>query len=68
LALAYASAQTAILTFPAGWVGWVGGFGGWMEELELKQTLQFSFGLGLCKIWFRILVQYYNAVAAEYGA
>jgi hypothetical protein len=28
-----------------GGLGWVGG---WLEELELKQALQFSFGLGLC--------------------
>jgi hypothetical protein len=28
-----------------GCVGWVG----WLEELELKKALQFSFGLGLCK-------------------
>ena len=31
---------------------WVGGgwVGGWLEELELKQALQFSFGLGLCNL------------------
>ena len=23
--------------------------GGWLEDLELKQAIQFSFGLGLCK-------------------
>jgi hypothetical protein len=27
-------------------VDWVG----WLEELELKQALQFSFGIGLCNI------------------
>jgi hypothetical protein len=33
-----------------GWLvgGWLAG--GWLEELELKQPLQISFGLGLCKI------------------
>jgi hypothetical protein len=29
--------------------------GGWLEELELKQALQFSFGLGLCKRNFHLL-------------
>jgi hypothetical protein len=29
--------------------------GGWLEELELKQALQFSIGLGLCKILMNIL-------------
>ena len=24
--------------------------GGWLDELELKQALQFSFALGLCKM------------------
>jgi hypothetical protein len=27
--------------------------GGWLEELELKQALQFSFGLGLCNFRWR---------------
>jgi hypothetical protein len=38
--------MTAILTFPDG--GWR--VGGWLDELELKQALRFSFGLGLCNI------------------
>jgi hypothetical protein len=43
----------------------LGGLGlvGWLEELQLKHALQFSFGLGLCKI----ILFYHNEKLKKYG-